>query len=68
MQSETSLEHIGNTTLNLVVFYIKGSEVMMTWKREYERSKEITHTHGGKNEEMTCPQPDTNANECHVQE
>jgi len=31
-------------------------------------SKEITQTHGGKNDEMRCPQPDTNADKCHVQE
>ena len=48
MQRPTSLEHIGGTTLDLVVFDIKGSEVMMTWKRTDERSKEITQTHGGK--------------------
>ena len=36
------------TTLDLVVFDIKGSEVMVTWKRVDERSKEITQTHGGK--------------------
>ena len=44
----TSLEHIGDTTLNLVVFDIKVSEVMVAWQRENERSKEITQTHGGK--------------------
>ena len=55
-------------TLDLAVFDIKGFEVMMTWKREYERSKYITQTHGGKNDEMRCPQPDTNVDECHVQE
>ena len=63
-----SLEHINDTTLDLAVFDIKGSEVMMTWQRENERSKEITHTHGGKNDEMRCSQPDTNADKCHVQE
>ena len=68
MQRKTSLEHIGGTTLDLAVFDIKGSEVMMMWQRENERSKEITQTHGGKNEKMRCPQPDTNAKKCHVQE
>ena len=53
---------------NLEEFDIRGSEVMMTWKREDERSKQITQTHGGKNDEMRCPQPNTNADECHVQE
>ena len=48
LQRSTSLEHIGGTTLDLVVFDIKGSEVMMMWQRVDERSKEITRTHGGK--------------------
>ena len=43
-----TLEHIGGTTLDLAVFDIKGSEVMVTWQRVDERSKEITQTHGGK--------------------
>ena len=34
MQRQTSLERIGDTTLDLAVFYIKVSEVMMTWKRK----------------------------------
>ena len=68
MQRKTSLEHIRSTTLDMVVFEIKGSKVMMTWQRVDERSKEITQTHGGKNDEMRCPQPDTNADKCHVQE
>ena len=33
-----------------------------------ERSKQITQTHKGKDDEMRCPQPDMNADECHVQE
>ena len=41
---------------------------MMMWKRENERSKQITQTHRGKNDEMRCPQPDTNAGKCHIQE
>ena len=68
LQTETSLEHISDTTLDLAVFDIKGSEVMTTWQRADERSKNITQTHGGKNDEMRCPQPDMNANECYVQE
>ena len=68
MQRQTSLEHISNTTLDLGIFDIKGSEVMMMWQRADERSKEITQTHGGKNEKMRCPKPDTNAEKCHVQE
>ena len=68
LQRKTSLEHISNTTLDLVVFDIKGSLVMMMWKRVDERSKEITQTHGGKNDVMRCPQTDTNADKCHVQE
>ena len=64
----TSLEHIGGTTVDLAVFDIKGSKVMATWQREDEWLIEITQTHGGKkNNEMRCPQPDTNANKCHVQ-
>ena len=55
-------------TLDLIVFEIKGYEVMMMWKRAYERSKYITQTHEGKNDEMRCRQPDTNVDECHVQE
>ena len=54
--------------VDLEVFDIKGSEVMMMWKIIDERSKEITKTHGGKNDEMRYPQPDTNADKCHVQE
>ena len=68
MQRQTSLEHISDTTLDLAVFDIKGSEVMMMWQRAYDRSKQITQSHGGKNDKMRCPQPDTNADECHVQE
>ena len=40
----------------------------MTWQRADERPKQITQTHGGKNDEIRFPQPDTNENECHVQE
>ena len=47
MHRKTSLEHISDTTLDLVVFDIKGSEVMMMWQIEDERSKDITQTHGG---------------------
>ena len=69
LQRSTSLEHIGGTTVYLVVFDVKSSEVMMTWQRVTERSKEITQTHEGKViNEMRCPQPDTNADKCHVQE
>jgi len=52
----------------LAVFDIKGFEAMMICKRAYERPKQITQTHGGKIDEMRCPQPDNNADECHVQE
>ena len=55
-------------TLDLAVFDIKGSEVMRMLQRADERSKEITQTHGGNNDEMRCPQPDTNADKCYVQE
>ena len=55
-------------TPDLAVLYIKRSEVMMMWQRENERSKQITQTHGGKNEEMRCPQPNTNVDEFHAQE
>ena len=68
MQTKTSLKHISNMTPHLEVFDIKESEVMTMWQGEDERSKEITQTHGGKNDEMRCPQPDTNADKCHVQE
>ena len=54
--------------LDFAVFYIKGSEVMMMWQRLDERSKDITQTHGGKSDEMRCPQPEVNADKCHVQE
>ena len=49
MQRPTSLEHIGGTTLDLEVFEIKGSKVMVTWQRVDEQSKEITQTHESKN-------------------
>ena len=65
---ETSLDHISDMTPDLAVFDIKGSKVMMTWKRVDEGSKDITQTHGGKTDEMRCPQLDTNADKCHVQE
>ena len=45
-RGKNSLEHIVDTTLDLAVFDIKGSEVMVTWQRADERSKEITQTHG----------------------
>ena len=48
MQRQTSLEHISHRTLDLAVFDIKGYEVMVTWQRSDERSKEITQTHEGK--------------------
>ena len=48
LQRSTSLEHIGGTTMDLVVFDIKISGVMMMRQREDERSKGITQTHGGK--------------------
>ena len=41
---------------------------MVTLQRVDDRSKYITQTHGGKNDEIRCPQPDTNADKCHVQE
>ena len=44
-RAKTSLEHIDGTTLDLVVFDIKGSEVMTMRQREDEQSKEITQTH-----------------------
>ena len=47
-KGNTSPEHIGDMTLDLAVFDIKGSEVMVTWERADEWSKEITQTHGGK--------------------
>ena len=40
--------HTGDTTLDLEVFDIKGSEVMVMWQRIDEQSKEITQTHKGK--------------------
>ena len=54
--------------MDLAVFEIKESEVMMTWKKADERSKEITQTRGGKSDKMRRPQPNTNADKCHVQE
>ena len=48
LQRSTSLEHIDGTTVDLEVFDIKGSEVMVTWQRADERSKETIQTHGGK--------------------
>ena len=48
LQRSSSLEHIGSTAVDLVVFDIKISEVMMTRQRADERSKWITQTHGGK--------------------
>ena len=68
MKRKTSLEYISDMTLDLASFDIKGYEVMMTWKRVDQRSKQITQTHEVKNEKMRCPQPNTNADECHVQE
>ena len=55
-KGKTSLEHISSTTLDLAVFDIKGYEVMVMRQRVDEWSKEITQTHGGKNDEMRCPQ------------
>ena len=48
LQRSTSLEHIDGITLYLAVFDIKGFEVMVTWKRADEQSKEITQTQEGK--------------------
>ena len=59
-RGKTSLEHIGSTTLDLAVFDIKGSEVMVTRKRADERSKWITQTHEGKMTNMGYPQPNMN--------
>ena len=39
LHRSTSLEHIGGTTVDLAVFYIKISEVMMTRERADETSK-----------------------------
>ena len=65
----TSLEHIGGTTVELAVFDIDGSEVMMMRQWEDERSNRITQTHGGKwKNKMRYPHPDTKAEKCHVQE
>ena len=47
-RGKTSHEHIGGMTLDLAVFDIKGSEVIVKWKIVDEWSKEITQTHGGK--------------------
>ena len=69
LQRSTSLEHINGTTMSLAVFDINGSEVMVTRQRADERSKGITQTHWGRQKmRWDCPQPDTNANKCHVQE
>ena len=48
LQMLTSLEHIGGMTVDLAVFDINRSGVMMTRKREDESSKGIIQTHGGK--------------------
>ena len=48
LQRSTSLEHIGGTTVDLVVFDINQSEGMETRQRVDERSNRITQTHGGK--------------------
>ena len=48
LQRSTSLEHIGGTTVDLAVFDIKRSEVIVTRQRADERSKGITQTHEGK--------------------
>ena len=48
LQRSTSLEHIDGTTVDLAVFDIKRSEVIVTRKRADERTKGITQTHGGK--------------------
>ena len=50
-RGKNSLKYISNTTLDLAVFDIKGSKIMMTWQRADERSKQITQTYGGKNDE-----------------
>ena len=69
MQRSTSLEHINGMTVDLAVFDINGSEVMATRQRTDGRSKGIIQTHEGKaKNEMRCPQPNTNADKCHVQE
>ena len=68
MQRSTSLEHINGTTVSLAVFDIKRLEVIVTRQRADELSKEITQTHGGKNDKMRCPQPDMTVDKCHVQE
>ena len=56
-QRSTSLEHIGGTTVELAVFDIDGSEVMITRQWADERSNRITQTHGGKwkRSEMSPP-------------
>lgn len=48
MQRLTSLEHISGTTVDLAVFDINRSEVMVTKERADGRSNKITRTHGGK--------------------
>ena len=69
LQRSTSLEHIGGTTVELAVFDVNGSEVMMTRQWADERSNRITQTHGGKwKNKMRYPHPDTKAEKCHVQE
>jgi len=47
-QRTTYLEHIGGKTVDLAVFDINRSEVMVRRKRADERSNRITQTHGGK--------------------
>ena len=47
-QRSNSLEHIGGTTVDLAVFDINRSEVMLTRQREDERSNRITQSHGSK--------------------
>ena len=48
LQRSTSVEDIGNTTMDLAIFDINRSEVMATRQRADERSNRITQTHGGK--------------------
>ena len=61
-------EHIGGTTVELAVFDINRSEVMVTrqWaKRGQIGSPEPTEA---SENEVRCSHPDTKAEECHVQE
>ena len=68
LQRSTSLEHIGGTTVELAVFDVNGSEVMMRGNEQMRGQIGSPEPTEASENKVRYPHPDTKAEKCHVQE